>query len=130
MLLDDGLSEQAKTSLAAMIVLHEKWAGWQRERTHVLLFAASLVDQGVLTVGDVTRALGISQSSWYRHVKALRPVRGSELEADVLAAVDAALRVAGADESTTLADVKNDPNYELALATIGVHHRSTDTTGV
>ncbi|MGH8775072.1 MAG: hypothetical protein ACRDWI_07830 [Jiangellaceae bacterium] len=130
MLLDDGLSERARTSLAAMIVLHEKWAGWQRERTHVLLFAASLVDQGVLTVADVTRALGISQSSWYRHAAALRPVRGSVLERDALAEIDKALRSAGAAESTTLADVKSNPDYELALAAIGVQHRSTDTTGV
>lgn len=122
--MSDQLPDQQRHKLALMIALREQWQAWQNTRTECLMWAVALVDQDVLTVAQACQALGISQASWYRHRRALRAVPGSQTEADVLAAIDQVLRAAGADETTTLADVKNNPDLELALAAIGVHHRT------
>jgi hypothetical protein len=121
------LSPANRERLAAMVALHRHWTAWQEARIAVLLWAADVVEQGTLTVAQACTALQISQNTWYRHMRAIRPVRGSETERLAVAAIDRALRAAGADESTTLEDVKSNPDLELALATIGVHHRITET---
>jgi len=122
--MSDRLSEADRARLALMIDLHQRWQAWQDSRTASLLLAARLIDDGVLSLANVCMALDMSPATWYRHRKALRPVRGSELEAAMVAEIDQALRAAGATDATTLADVKNNPDLELALAAIGVDHRT------
>ena len=121
------LSPANRERLAVMVALHRHWTAWQQARIAVLLWAADVVEEGTLTVAQACQALQISQNTWYRHMRAIRPVRGSETERLAVAAIDQALRAAGADETTTLEDVKSNPDLELALATIGVHHRITET---
>jgi hypothetical protein len=132
--MDVELSPENRERLAVMVALHRHWtaaaearAAAAQARVAVLLWAASVVEEGTLPVAQVCLALQISQNTWYRHMRALRPVRGSETERLAVAAIDQALREAGADETTTIEDVKANPDLELALATIGVHHRITET---
>jgi hypothetical protein len=77
-----------------------------------------MVEIGLLSVADVCRSLDVSPSTWTRYARIARP-----LMLDAAQEVDGALREAGADENTTLADVKTNPDLELALAAVGVHHR-------
>ena len=119
------LTDAQRVRLTMMVELHERWIGWQRDRLHVLLWAAMLVDQGALTVGQVCQVLEISESTYHRHMRALRPVPGSALEHDAALEVEQALRGAGVVlEGKSLDEVKAqiaaNPDAELALAGIGV----------
>lgn len=117
------LSAEHRRKLAAMIQLHRGWRqGWQayqEARLVVLVRAAAMIETGLLSVPDVCQALQVSPSTWARYARLARP-----LMLDAAAEVDRALRDAGADESTTLADIGRDPDLELALETIGVAHRA------
>jgi hypothetical protein len=110
-------AEQQK-KLDAMIQLHRGWQGWQAARLTVMVTAAAMLETGLLTVADVCQALQVSPSTWQRYARIARP-----LMLDAAATIDGALREAGAGEDTTVDDVKTDPDFELALASVGVHHR-------
>jgi hypothetical protein len=121
----DNLSAEDQIRLAAMVALREQWAAVDRSRLAALVRAASHTMTGLLTVRDVCQALQISEATWHRWC---RDLGLRELARDCVAEVDRALRSAGADETTTVEDVKADPDLALAVGAVGVWPREEGST--
>jgi len=119
--MSDRLSPEAQRKLDAMIAVHREFTAAASARLAALVRAQAFISTGLLRVVDVCQALGVTERTWYRWAAELEL---KDLAADVVAQIDAALREAGATEQTTAAEVRADPNLELALLIAGGRFRA------
>lgn len=115
------LNPEERRKLAAMVTIHREFTAAATARISALVRGQAMVMSGLLTVGNLAQALGVSEATWHRWA---RDLGLRELAADVVADLDTALRAAGADQSTTTDDIKNTPELELAAGAAGAWRKS------
>lgn len=113
--MDDSAGQ--KRRLEVMIGLQRDWESLGAERLAVLVKAQVAVMSGTLTAGHVSQALGLSQARWHKWVEMYGL---EELAVECVAELDRALRAAGADGLSTVAEVQADADLSLAAGKTGV----------